>query len=121
MSCFVGLEKRGRPDCSDHPRRKGYGGYGTLQLRQCGIDEDTLVSLFGMKAVTLLHQDETHAGTDGDDGEGQADDETGEDIDKHKAKDAHGCSDGRPGDVATLQAHELQGTLKPLEHRVVRV
>ena len=74
-----------------------------------------------MKTATLFHHDQPRTAADGDDGKGQTDDETCHRIDKHKAKDADSGSDGRPGDVATLQTHELQRTLKPLEHRISRV
>ena len=93
----------------------------TVQLAQRGIDEDTLVGLLGMKATTLLHHDYADTCADRQHGKGKADDETSERIDQHKAKDADGSSNRRPGDVPSLQSHELQRALKPLEHGIVRV
>ena len=83
------------------------------------INEYSLIDMLGMKPLALLDEDKNATNAKGNRANRKPDDETDGDITDYEAENTTTCRTSRPIDVAALQTHELQRSLKTLEDRVL--
>ena len=90
-----------------------------LQLAGIGIYEHTLVNLLGMKTPLLLGKDQDGSCTCNTRHNDEPCDESKQKVDDDEPDYCTAYGSCSPEDVASLQSHELQRSLQPLEDREI--
>lgn len=80
-----------------------------------------MVFLLGVQTFPLLEEDKGCTGTEGDCKNNKTCHKTEDAIHDDEAEDGSTDGTGGPGDVTSLESHELKWPLKSLEHGITNV